>query len=264
MKYDLTSPAVVRDLLKKYRLWQKKRLGQHFLVDRTALSTMVESADLQPTDTVLEIGPGHGVLTCELLPRVARVMAVEIDADIMPVLRETTRFFSDRLEVYQGHILGAPLPEGEYKVVSNVPYQVTTPILHKFLYECEHRPTSMTLLVQKEVAQKLTETRKPTQYAILTQLYAQAEYIADVPMGSFFPPPKVESAIVHLQIRPEPLVTGDLTKLTKIIKHGFRSSRKKLSNIFPPQVIEQAGLDPELRPSHLTVEDWGRLCDASA
>jgi 16S rRNA (adenine1518-N6/adenine1519-N6)-dimethyltransferase len=256
---DLTDPRQLRDLLKKYRLWAKKRLGQNFLVDRSVLETIVDTANLLPEDTVVEIGPGPGVLTRELLPRVKNVFAVEIDADILPVLKETTNFFRNKLTICHQHVLQFVLPETDYKIVANIPYHLTSPIMRKFLTEAKNRPQSMTLLVQKEVAEKICDTKHRSILSLFVEAFGTPRIVTNVPATSFSPPPKVESAVLHIDVLPKPKISVDSKKFFSVVKQGFNQRRKKLKHNLPIKILQQAEIDENLRAESLTIEDWERI-----
>jgi len=217
MSLNLTDPQQLKALLKKFNVWHKKRLGQHFLIDQTVLDGTVEVANLQSTDIVVEIGCGPGVLTRELLPKVQQVIGIEIDDDILPVLRETTRFFRDKFELRHQHVLAFAPPVTPYKVVANIPYQLTSPILHQFLL-AEHRPQSLTLLMQKEVAQKIVNPKQSSILQNLVRAFGAAHIALEVPAGAFWPPPKVKSAVLHIDIFPQPAITANSQQFLKMVK----------------------------------------------
>jgi 16S rRNA (adenine1518-N6/adenine1519-N6)-dimethyltransferase len=261
---NLTDPQELKALLKKYRLGAKKRLGQHFLIDRTVLEQMIVTAEVNENDLIVEIGCGHGVLTCELLPRARRVIGVEIDDTILPVLRETTHFFRDRFDLRHEHILGFQMPTDPYKVVANIPYQLSSPILRKFLVEAAdgERPTSMTLLVQKEVAEKVCNKKQKSILSLFVAAFGEAQIISIVPENAFSPPPKVKSAVLHIDVFAKPKITMDPQLLFKVIKMGFNQPRKKLKNNLDAELITAAGVSPDQRPGELELDDWERLAAA--
>ncbi|QQS59189.1 ribosomal RNA small subunit methyltransferase A [Candidatus Peregrinibacteria bacterium] len=262
MRQRLTDPQAIRSLLKKYGLWAKKRFGQNFLADENVLRAIVEAADIQPEAIILEIGPGLGVLTRELLPRAKKVIAIEIDRDILPALRETTHFFRDRLELRNEHFLNTILPEVPYQVVSNIPYHLTSPIIRKLLVEAGHRPTSLTLLVQKEVAEQICNTKKSSLLSLFVAVFGEAKIIASVPSSSFSPPPKVDSAILHINVFETPLlIRQPVQKVFSTAKQGFSQKRKKLKNLFPESLLRATEVDPDARAETLSVFDWERLTE---
>jgi 16S rRNA (adenine1518-N6/adenine1519-N6)-dimethyltransferase len=257
----------------------KKRLGQHFLTDQAVLARIVAAADLSPSDTVVEIGPGKGVLTAELVQAAGTLVAVELDRDLLPHL---TRRFSaapgfqlvhaDVLTMSPAALLataGLP-PEAPYKVVANLPYYITAPVLRHFLAD-EHPPTVMVVLVQYEVAQTLTAA--PGDLSLLgiaVQYYGRPTLVAKVGPGSFSPPPKVHSAIVRIDVHAGPPVDAPSeATFFATVKAGFRAKRKQLRNSLSQgwdipaadaaTIAEQAGIDPQRRPETLSLEEWARL-----
>ncbi len=259
---DLTNPADLRALLKKYGLWAKKKFGQNFLVDRGVLEKIVSAAELTSDDFVVEVGPGPGVLTRELLPRTKKVLAIEIDRDILPALKDSTHFFRDRLEIRNEHILNFEIPTEPYKVVANIPYHLTSPILRKFLVETEFRPQSLTLLVQKEVAEKICDTHKKSILSLFVEVFGTAHIVARVPASSFFPPPKVESAILHIVVADAPKISASPKSFFTACKVAFSQKRKKLKNTVPADILERSGIDPNLRPENLEIADWEKMARA--
>jgi 16S rRNA (adenine1518-N6/adenine1519-N6)-dimethyltransferase len=262
-------------------------MGQNFLIDQHVLQTIVSSGNLTATDRVIEVGPGLGVLTWELLQQTGQVLAVELDKRLVARLREE---FADapQLQVIQGDILKLPpadvlgqaglSPESPYKVVANLPYAITSPVLRHFL-EATHKPNLLVILIQWEVAQRITAPAgNLSVLAHSVQIYAQPEIVARVPAGSFFPQPAVDSAILRLQVYPTPAVAVDsIDALFRVIKAGFLQPRKKLSNALPGGLaamgqripretavaaLEAAGVAPERRAETVTLEEWARVYTA--
>jgi 16S rRNA (adenine1518-N6/adenine1519-N6)-dimethyltransferase len=287
-------PGDLQRLLQQYDIDPVHARGQNFLLDDQALDRMVEAAGVQAGERVLEIGPGPGVLTEKLLAAGARVTAVEIDGRLQKLLAER---FDESLNLLRGDILEFSNEElkreifGEvpafagttgvnagatgWKVVANIPYAITSKILIKFL-EGTSKPTSLTLMVQLEVADRLTA--KPgdmSQIAVLAQTYAEVSKVVKVPRGSFLPPPKVDSAIVHLALRDEAAITAffegiDRKRYFALVAAGFLQKRKKLRNTLPypaeeaDRLIAAAGLPAGCRPEDLSVEDWRKLAQAAS
>lgn len=270
---DLTNVRTVRALLRRHGLRPKKGFGQHLLVDREALNATLAAAELSPEDSVIEVGAGMGVLTIELAERAKRVVAVEIDTAILPVLHETTSRFTnveiiprDLLDVDPTHEFG----DAPYKLVANLPYYITSLTLRHFL-EAENAPRLLVIMVQKEVAERITA--KPGDMSLLAlsvQFYGSPRIVAQVPAASFYPPPEVDSAIVRVDLAPKPPLTGDARDLFFGLAHaGFAERRKMLHNSLarnlttPREVIElwlaTAGIDPTRRAETLSLEDWLRL-----
>lgn len=247
-----------------------KSLGQHWLKDRLVLEHIADCADINDGDTVLEIGPGLGTLTSELLRRAKNVIAVEFDQNLAKKL--PGQFPGKNLTVYNEDILKfdlSQLPAG-YKVVANVPYYITSKIVQK-LMTAENRPSITVLLVQKEVAERIAA--KPGDMSILAisaQVYAEASLGNVVPAEFFTPPPKVDSQVVILNTHNEPLISiANERSFFRVVKAGFSAKRKKLRSslsgglgISKPEIEELlhgAGISPDSRAEDLSIEDWLRL-----
>jgi 16S rRNA (adenine1518-N6/adenine1519-N6)-dimethyltransferase len=248
----------------------KKSLGQHWLRDRDTLAYIADSADISSDDTVLEIGPGLGTLTSELLRRAKNVVAVEFDEELARKL--PAQFPGKKLEVIHQDILQfdlSKLPTG-YKVAANVPYYITSKIV-QLLMTAKNKPATTVLLVQKEVAERLAAA--PGDMSILAvsaQLFAEVELGDTVPAALFTPPPKVDSAVVILRTRDEPLVGPQYEKqFFRLVKAGFSAKRKKLRSslsgglgISKDQVGEYltaAGISPDVRAEDLSIPQWSSL-----
>lgn len=256
---DLTDIHDIKFLLKKYRLWAKKRFGQNFLVDKNVLENIVSAAHLEKEDMMVEIGPGLGVLTRELLPRVNTVIAIEIDRDVIPVLKETTHFFRDKIEIVHGHVLDFQIPSEPYKIVANIPYHLTSPILRKFLVETEQRPKTMTILVQKEVAEKICNPNRRSILSLFVEVFGNAEIITTVSPESFYPPPKVSSAVLRITCSAKPKIDINPKPFFSAVKMGFAQPRKKLKNNLPANLLESSGVDGNLRAEDLSLSDWENI-----
>jgi 16S rRNA (adenine1518-N6/adenine1519-N6)-dimethyltransferase len=247
-----------------------KSLGQHWLKDRSVLAHIADCAELMPDDTVLEIGPGLGTLTSELLRRSKKVVAVEFDAELARKL--PAQFPGKNLEVITSDILSfdlASLPTG-YSVVANVPYYITSKII-QLLMTADNKPKVAVLLVQKEVAQRLAA--QPGQMSILAvsaQLFAEVTLGDIVPAIFFTPPPKVDSQVVILRTRVTPFLTDiDEKDFFRVVKAGFSSKRKKLRSSLSgglkisksevEDLLARAGISPDSRAEALALNDWARL-----
>jgi len=248
----------------------KKSLGQHWLRDRDVLAHIADLAQITPEDTVLEIGPGLGTLTSELLRRAGKVVAVEFDPDLARKL--PGQFPGKNLEVVQSDILSfdlSPLPEN-YKVVANVPYYITSKIV-QLLMTAKNKPSSVVLLVQKEVAQRLAA--KPGDMSILAvsaQVYAEVTLGDIVPAEFFTPPPKVDSQVVVLKTRSESLL-GDVSEkdFFRVVRAGFSAKRKKLRSSLAgglsidkaraEEMLKKANISPDARAEDLSLKDWQTL-----
>lgn len=248
----------------------KKSLGQHWLKDRDVLAGIAEAAEILPTDTVLEIGPGLGTLTSELLRRGEKVVAVELDEEL--ALKLPGQFPGKNLEVVNEDILEydlSALPSG-YVVVANVPYYITSKIIQK-LMTSTNKPRRIVLLIQKEVAERLAAwPGSMSILAISAQIYGEVTLDQEVPAEFFTPPPKVDSQVVVITTRQQPLVSNeDEKKFFRLVKAGFSAKRKKLRSslsgglgLSKPNVellLKEAGINPEDRAEALSIEDWQRL-----
>ena len=247
-----------------------KSLGQHWLQDRVMLAAIADAADITPGDTVLEIGPGLGTLTSELLRRSAKVTAVEFDPELARKL--PGQFPGKDLTVVHEDILKFDLSTmaNDYIVVANVPYYITSRIVQK-LMTAEHRPKTAVLLVQKEVAERIAA--QPGDMSILAvsaQVYTEASLDVEVPREFFTPPPKVDSQVVVLSTRSTPLVSPENeAAFFRVVKAGFSAKRKKLRSslagglaISKPEaeaMLVAAGISPDSRAEDLSIDDWIQL-----
>jgi len=251
----------------------KKSLGQHWLHDRSVLEHIADCAEVTAEDTVLEIGPGLGTLTSELLRRAGKVAAVEYDPDLARKL--PGQFPGKNLEVINHDILTfdlSTLPAG-YKVVANVPYYITSKIV-QHLMTSSNKPSVAVLLVQKEVAERIAA--RPGDMSILAvsaQIYAEASLGDIVPAELFTPPPKVDSQVIVLKTRSAPFITPEEEKpFFRIVKAGFSAKRKKLRSslsgglaISKPDaeiLLERANISPDARAEDLSLEQWLALMRA--
>jgi len=245
----------------------KKSLGQHWLKDRDVLMKIAEDAEIQPDDTVLEIGPGLGTLTSELLRRSKNVVAVELDQDLAAKL--PGQFPGKALEVVNEDILSfdiSRLPEN-YVVVANVPYYITSKII-RLLLDADNKPRQTVLLIQKEVAERLAAgPGNMSILAISAQIFAEVSLGDVVPAEYFTPPPKVDSQVVILKTRTVALVApSDEKAFFRVVKAGFSSKRKKLRSslsaglgVTKPEIEEilgKAGINPDVRAEALSIPEW--------
>lgn len=250
-----------------------KSLGQHWLKDRLILEAIADCADVTPTDAVLEIGPGLGTLTSVLLSRAGQVVAVEFDPELARKL--PAQFPGKQLIVHHEDILSFDernLPS-DYKVVANVPYYITSKIVQKFSTS-QNMPRGMVLLVQKEVAERLAAERGDMSIlAVSAQLFWEVSLGPIIGAEWFTPPPKVDSQVVIMKKRAEPLVALEhQKKFFRIVKAGFSERRKKLRSALSgglamskadvDVLLQRAELDPEARAQELTIEQWQRLSEA--
>ena len=245
----------------------KKSLGQHWLRDRDRLAYIADCADITAEDTVLEIGPGLGTLTSELLRRAKNVVAVEFDEELARKL--PAQFPGKNLDVVHQDILSfdlSVLPVG-YKVVANVPYYITSKII-QLLMTAQNKPATAVLLVQKEVAERLAARAGDMSIlAVSAQLFAEVELGDIVPARLFTPPPKVDSAVVTLQTRSAPLVLAqDEKQFFRLVKAGFSAKRKKLRSSLSGglgiskeqagEYLAKAAISPDVRAEDLSISQW--------
>jgi 16S rRNA (adenine1518-N6/adenine1519-N6)-dimethyltransferase len=253
----------IAGFLKSHGIRLNTDLGQHFLVHEDVLESIVESANLSPEDHVVEIGPGIGVLTRELLSRSKHVQAIELDARLIPLLKAfVNKEDLPRLTVTQGNALVVPLPKEPYKIVANIPYHITSPLLRHIFLESPLAPRTMTLLIQKEVAQTICDASSAGILTIIVRLFGTPRYVCTVPSSAFLPPPKVDSAVLHVDCLEKPLANMQtIEEIFRLTKVAFSQKRKMLRNTFGslPDGLERlakAGIDPMRRPQTLSVEEW--------
>ena len=268
------TPGQLRRIMGTERLRPRKSLSQNFLTDPEALDAIVEAAELSPGDRVVEIGPGLGVLTRRLLAAGASVLAVELDARLAEYLRRELygieRFDlieADALEIHPRDCF----PGESFKLVANIPYHITSPLLHTFL-EGERPPVLTVLLVQLEVAERVAALPGQMSYlSAFVQNVTSAEIVARVPAAAFEPEPKVDSAILRLRRRDHPTVPpGDGRELFyRVVQAGFRQRRKQVHNGLSRELpvdreqVERAlatcGVTPDRRPQTLSLDEWACL-----
>lgn len=265
---SLADPKTLKNLLHTYNVHPAKYLGQNFLVDEQALQILVNASDLSKDDVIIEVGAGIGTITAELAVRAKKVVAVEKDKSLLPVLMETTKNCAG-IKILNEDILALENTEDlkNYKLVGNIPYYLTAPLLRKFL-EAENQPSLIVLMVQKEVAQRIcADPPDMSILAISVQVYAKPEIIAYVPRTSFWPTPKVDSAI--LKITPMKNKLFLQKNFFPIVRAGFLSPRKQLLNTLADNLpldrektknlLRSAGVDPTRRAETLSVDEWIRL-----
>jgi 16S rRNA (adenine1518-N6/adenine1519-N6)-dimethyltransferase len=250
-----------------------KRLGQHFLKDRRVLERIVDALELTGTETVVEIGPGRGVLTDLLLSRAARVVAIELDAKLSEVLR--ARYAAEpRFRLVERDVLQTDLAAeagGDYVLAGNVPYYITTPILFQAL--APPRPLRAVYLVQREVAERVIAAPGSKVYGALSvnvQAVARGELIARVPPGAFSPPPTVDSAVLRITPRPDPVIdAAHERRFRSFVQDAFGLRRKQMRRVIrtiaavdaeaAEQLLAAAGVDPDVRPETLAPEAFARI-----
>src|SRR5215216_977876 len=268
-------PLNTETLLKRHGLRAHKGLGQNFLQDPLALEEIVSAAEIQPTDTVLEIGPGLGSLTRYLAVSAKEVVAVELDSNLLPALQAVLTSYPN-VRLMQGDILKLSpkdlITEKDYLVVANIPYYITSAVI-RHLLESEVKPRRIVLTVQKEVAQRICATPGDMSLlALSVQVYGKPRIAARIPASAFFPAPKVDSAVLCVDIYSSALIKPELLNtFFKLIKAGFSQKRKTLRNslssglhISPTtstDLLTRAGIDPQRRAETLSIEEWQTLSE---
>lgn len=241
-------------------------LGQHFLRDDAVLEAIIAVADIGPEDTVVEIGPGVGVLTAELVQVAKHVTAIEIDKRLIPLLKTYVAVSApetaNRMEIVEGNALNTVMPSSTYKIVANIPYHITSPLLRHVFLESKQQPSSLTLLIQREVADKICDTKNAGLLTIVVGLFGTPHKVLNVPPKCFVPPPAVDSAVLHIECFPEPLADAEtIDEILKLVKIGFSMKRKMLRNSFGTfqgglELLKAASIDPSRRPETLSVSEW--------
>jgi len=268
-------PLDIPALLRRYNLRPDKGLGQNFLVDMTALQRVVEIAGIETSDAVLEIGPGLGNLTRLLAVQARQVMAVEVDPKLIPPLREVLTPFAN-VQVVQSDILALDpaqlMKEPGYLVVANIPYNITSALI-RHLLEARIKPARIIMTVQREVAERICASPgKLSLLALSVQVYGKPIMAARILAEAFYPVPKVDSAVVRIDLSPQPLIPNPLLPLFfRLAKAGFSQKRKTLRNslagglrLTPAQAANMllaAGIDPQRRAETLSLEEWSRLTE---
>ena len=270
----------IRNELREYGFFPKKRLGQHFLVDRNILNKVIRTAEVGKEDVVMEVGPGFGEMTLALARLVKQVIAVEIDPKLVEVLKKRLADCPN-VEVVKSDILKVDFKrlyknEGHpIKVVANLPYQISTPLLFRFI-EAKEAFSTLTLMLQREVAERMAAPSGGKEYgplSIFVQLFLDVSIRFFIKPSAFFPPPKIESAVVHMVWKEKPRIEEkDEEWFKKVVKACFGYRRKTLLNALKHSELpldestgpkmENAGIDPQRRPETLTIEEFIRLADA--
>jgi 16S rRNA (adenine1518-N6/adenine1519-N6)-dimethyltransferase len=285
---NLSSPAAVGAILRRHNLRPQRRLGQNFLVDGNILAKICDAAEITPGCGVLEIGPGLGVLTTALAERVGvdgRVLSIEIDRALLDALEENvgdapqvTVINADALSVDFDLAVNENFVPTPLHVVANIPYQITSPLIARFL-EMQHEIQSIVLLVQREVAARLAAKAGASEYGAFTvfvQYFCAVEVIGTVSPHCFFPPPEVTSAIIRLRpYRIPPIKVHDTALLFKIVHAGFGQRRKTLLNALSNdpvlnwskdktlKALGVSGIDPGRRGETLTIQEFASIANCS-
>ena len=267
-----------KHLLRQYDLRARKRLGQHFLVNGQVLKVILGAAEIAPDDIIVEVGPGLGILTEKLAEKAVRVIAVELDDTLAQLLKERlsplpnlTVINEDILKLDPQTLLsGAGVRSPPYKVVANLPYYITSPVLRHFL-ESFAKPERMIVMVQKEVAQAIVaEPGERSVLSVIIQFYGKPSIVSYVPARSFYPAPEVDSAVLRIDIYPAPrAAVSDEKGFFRLVQAGFTARRKQIANSLAqglklpkPEVaalLEKADINPQRRAETLTIEEWAQL-----
>ena len=266
-----------QELVKKYNFKFSKSLGQNFLIDDSVLTDIVEGADVDDKDFIIEIGPGVGTLTAKLLMKAKRVTSIELDNDLIPILQEELGEYenfnlihNDALKVDFNELIG---DEESVKLVANLPYYVTTPIIVKLLKD-GYNFKSLTIMIQKEVAERIDAQPNCKEYgalSVLVQYYCNTSIVRRVAPSCFIPRPKVESIVIRLDRLKEPRVkTKDEKIMFELVRAGFNMRRKTLWNAAKAfglskekleQAFEKSGIDPKRRAETLSIQEFANLAD---
>ena len=270
---ELTSPRTAKDILAQHNLKPRYGLGQNFLIDKNVIKKLLAASHIQPEDTVLEIGPGIGTLTQQLATQAKQVIAVEKDPKMVKILKKTLAEFKNVKIIQEDALkLDHQLILKNYKLVANLPYYITAPTLRKFL-ETKNQPESLTVIVQKEVAQRICA--KPPKMSILAvaiQVYALPKIVSSIKKTSFWPQPKVDSAILHITplLHPYPL---NFPRFFTVVKAGFKQPRKQIVNNLSKELhllrkqaeqwLQKNNIHPTQRAETLTIQDWINLTNTA-
>lgn len=255
-------------LLKEYDLKPKKSFGQNFLIDENVLQKIVQAADINKNNWIVEIGPGLGILTQKLGQEAKKVTSVELDEKLIPILKSQISEFSN-VEIVNQDALKFTPPNEKYKVVANIPYYITSPLISHFL-QAPTRPSKMVLLMQKEVAEKIcAKAGNLNVLAIHVQIFGTPKMVSKVSRHSFHPAPKVDSAILEIDILQKPLIIKNRIEFLKVVHAGFAHKRKTILNAlcrsldFKKEIIEDALKKCDIplmeRAQRITIPQWEKL-----
>lgn len=257
----------IKSLLKKYNMQPKRGLGQNFLTDESVLQKIVQTADLSKSDCVVEVGPGLGVLTKKLAQEAKKVISVELDKSLIKILQSELSN-CENVELVNMDALKYIPPQEKYKLIANIPYYITSPLISHFLAN-KRKPVKTVLLIQKEVAEKICAKAKNLNVlAIHVQIFGTPRIISKVSPESFYPAPKVDSAILSVDIYKKPLVPYEkIESFFKIVHAGFSQGRKTILNALANKIteieksdfkktLESCKISPKARAQHLSIEDW--------
>jgi len=259
--------------LKRHGLQPDKNLGQNFLIDATYLNRVAEAGNIREEDIVLEIGAGLGNLTRLLSMQAKEVLAVELDLDLIPILEDVTKIYPN-IQIIQGDILKIDLveliPATGYLVIANIPYYITSNLI-RHLMTAKKRPTRIVLTIQREVAERIcAQAEKFSMLSLSVQVFGNPEIVSRVPAGAFYPPPKVDSAIVRIELYSSPIIPEtQLNTFFQLARAGFSQKRKTLRNSLSAglqedkttieNLLAEAGIDSWRRAETLSLDEWKSL-----
>jgi 16S rRNA (adenine1518-N6/adenine1519-N6)-dimethyltransferase len=267
---DLSQIDQLKSHLQKHGLFAQKSFGQNFLINSGILDRIVESAELDDDTRVVEVGPGPGVLSQRLAPRVEQLVAVEIDQKMVQPWKDLMADFKNA-EIINLDVLKYFPEDAPYKLVANIPYYITSPILKHFLREQKvRRPELIVLMIQKEVAERICDLKHPTLLSWEIRLFGVPEIVCPVPPSAFYPSPKVDSAVLKIRVLPEPLIRLDqMDAFFQMLAWSYKQPRKTLYNNLSSvskwskeellEILQKAGVEPGLRPHQLDLEQWKAL-----
>lgn len=269
---EVTASSAAR-LLRQFDIKPHKGLGQNFLISEGVLRRIIGAAELSEQDVIIEVGAGLGTLTRHLAQHAGRVIALEIDQRLLPVLRQTLDQYSS-VRIVHGDVLAIEpedLVSGPYKVVANLPYYITSAILRHFL-EAQAKPSRMVVTVQREVMERIMASPGDMSLlAVSVQLYGRPSIVTRVPPGAFYPSPRVHSAVLRIDLHERPIVeVDDVKRFFDVVRAGFAQRRKQLRNSLSQgldlpvgrivDALHRCGIDEKQRPQELSIEQWALLC----
>lgn len=265
----------ITDFCQKAGLKMNTDLGQHFLIDEEVLDAIIDAGNIQPSDHVVEIGAGIGILTKELVKRAASVTTIELDSRLIPIMQKYIELRvtssekdsqldsrNSKLTVINENALNVSFPDEPYKIIANIPYHITSPLLRHAFLEGTRSPKSLTLLIQREVAEKIADEHDRGMLTIIVGLFGKAKIVRNVPPACFLPPPKVDSAVLHIDCFDQPLTDPEtMDRVFTLTKHAFSQKRKMLRNTISDlpggdEAMLKSGIEKTRRPQTLSVEEW--------
>ena len=268
---NLSLKRNIKNIFEKYKVSPSKRLGQNFLITDGVVQKIIKETEIAKDDIILEVGPGTGTITIELAKKAKKVIAIEKDPKMVEILKETMKDFNN-VEIVEGDILkikNLKLKNKNYKIVANLPFYLTSPVIYQFL-EAKEIAKKIILIIQKEVAQRIcVKSSKMNLLAISVQFYSQPKILGYISKGSFWPQPKVDSAILQIEPMPIALKKEDVSLFFKIIRFGFSQPRKQLINnlskglkvdkIRTEQWLIKNNIQPAQRAETLAIKEWLKL-----